>query len=109
MARGDKRSKTTLDKLAAISQQEFWHIKNNMAIKDDLRHFATKVDLEDLKTELKDDIQRGTIEVLRAVDKIVTKFDKTEKEDAAHIHLHKRITDEFHSQDQRIKKVEAKV
>ncbi|OGZ98328.1 MAG: hypothetical protein A3G49_01575 [Candidatus Sungbacteria bacterium RIFCSPLOWO2_12_FULL_41_11] len=105
-----KKSKMTLDKLARMTANEFSVVKKDMndgfatirqemATKDDLKHFATKddlklfatkVDLNDLRVELKDDIQKGTVEVLRAVDKIVTKFDKAEKDHAADKLLHDR-------------------
>src|SRR3989338_5322857 len=96
-----KKSKMTLDKLARMTANEFSVVKKDMndgfatirqeiATKDDLKLFATKVDLNDLRVELKDDIQKGTVEVLRAVDKIVTKFDKAEKDHAADKLLHDR-------------------
>lgn len=116
MIKGAKKSKTTLDKLAQMTQKEFLvldkkidGVRENMATKDNLKFFATKVDLEDMRVELKSDIQKGTVEVLRGVDKIVTRLDRTEKEEAAHTRLHQRITDEFHSHDIRLKKVETKV
>lgn len=83
-----KKSKMILDELARITQDQFFVIQEDMATKDGLKeltqnivtNFATKIDLQDLKVELKNDIQKGTVEVLRAVDKIATKFDKSEKD-----------------------------
>ena len=89
MAKSAKLSKMTVDKLASITQGEFKAVREEMATKDDLK-----------TTEIK---------ILQAVDKIATKFDKTEKEKAAHTVLHKRITDDLHHHNQRIKKLEAKI
>lgn len=131
MPKSDKKSKMTLEKLAVTTQHEFLsvgkkvdYIQENMATKDDLkdiqrenlrifatkddlRHFATKDDLRHFAT--KDDLKTTEVKILQAVDKVMTKFDRSEKEDAAHTQLHKRITDEFHGHSQRLKKLEAGV
>ena len=105
MIKDAKKSKIKLDKLAQMTQKEFLildkkidGVRENMATKDDLKHFATK-----------DDLQGTEVRILQAVDEVVTKFDAAEKEHAAHTSLHRRITDELHGHDQRIKKLEAKV
>src|SRR3989344_9013598 len=72
----------------------------NFATKDDLKRFATKDDLKNFAT--KDDLQHATVEVLQAVDKIVTKFDKAEKDHAADKLLHDR-------HEKLLEKLEAKV
>lgn len=99
----------TLDKLAEMSQREFLHlngkiedIQEKMATKEDLKLFATKEDLGDLRDELKGDIQKGTVDILRAVDVIVTKFDKAEKDHAADKLLHDR-------HEKRLERVELKL
>ena len=113
-----KKSKMTLDKLAQMTQREFLHlngeiteIRENMATKEDLKLFATKEDLklfatkEDLgglRDELKDDIRKGTVDILQAVDVIVTKFDKVEKDHAADKLLHDR-------HEKRLERVESKL
>ena len=104
----------TLDKLAVMTQTEFISVRKDMdrgfsgireglknfATKDDLKRFATKDDLKNFAT--KDDLQHATVEVLQAVDKIVTKFDKAEKDHAADKLLHDR-------HEKRLEKLEAKV
>lgn len=126
MVKNVKNSKMTLEKLAAMTQDEFLamdkkvdDIRENMATKDDLRDmqrenlrifatksdlklFATKNDLSGLRDELKDDIRKGTVDVLRAVDVIVTKFDKAEKDHAADKLLHDR-------HEKRLERVELKL
>lgn len=114
MAKNKIKSKMTLDRLAGITAREFsvvgekidkihenmatkgdlkeltQNIATNFATKGDLKHFSTKLDLDDLRYELKTDIQKGTVEVLQAVDKIATTFDKAEKDHAADKLLHDR-------------------
>ncbi len=104
-----KKSKMTLDKLAQMTQREFLHlngeiteIRENMATKEDLKLFATKEDLGGLRDELKDDIRKGTVDILQAVDVIVTKFDKVEKDHAADKLLHDR-------HEKRLERVESKL
>lgn len=118
----------TLDKLATMTQREFLAVRKDMATKDDLKnfatkddlknfatkddlrslrndvveHFATKEDLKGLKHELKQDIQAGTVEVLRAVDKIMVRFDKAEKDHAADKLLHDR-------HEKRLERIEARL
>ncbi|KKS37327.1 MAG: hypothetical protein A3G49_01570 [Candidatus Sungbacteria bacterium RIFCSPLOWO2_12_FULL_41_11] len=81
-----KKSKMTLDKLVSMTQREFSAVRKEMATKDDLKHFATKDDLYDLKEEIRGD----TAKILQGVDKIVTHFDKVEKDHAADKLLHDR-------------------
>ncbi len=121
MIKNVKKPKLTIDKVGQMAQREFLglgkkidgiredvsDIRENMATRDDLHNFATKDDLKAFAT--KDDLKTTEVKILQAVDKVVTKFDKAEKEEAAHISLHKRITDDLHGHDQRIKKLEVKV
>ena len=65
--------------------------------------------LQETKEEITGTMRKETAKILQGVDKIVTKFDAMEKENAAHTNLHKRTIDELHGHDQRIKKLEAKV
>lgn len=104
MTKNDKKPEMTLDRLAQTTQREFLVVRKDMAVmkedivtiketmatKDDLKRFATKVDLNGLRKELKDDIRNGTVEVLRAVDVIVTRFDTVEKDHTADKLLHDR-------------------
>ena len=64
---------------------------------------------EEIMGEMREEIRGETAKILQGVDKIITRFDKAEKDHAAHAVLHGRITDELHGHDQRIKKLEAKV
>ncbi|MFY9463281.1 MAG: hypothetical protein WAP52_03800 [Candidatus Sungiibacteriota bacterium] len=59
-----------------------------------------------LKEEITEEMRGETVKILQAVDGIMTRFDKTEKEEAAHTALHGRITDDVHEHDKRIKKLE---
>src|SRR3989338_3796330 len=80
-------------------------LRGEMAgMKADLRS-----DMTDLKTGLRDEIRENAAKILQGVDKIVTRFDTAEKDHAAHTMLHKRIGDDLHHHDQRIKKLEARV
>jgi len=96
MAKSVKKSNMTLDKLARITQDQFLVVRENMVTKDDLEN-------------LKEEIRGDTVEILQKVDKIVTHFDTEGKDRAAYDVLHKRLTDDFHNHDQRIKKLEAKI
>ena len=62
---------------------------------------------EEFREEIKDDMQEQTAKILKAVDKALVQFDRAEKDNAAHTMLHKRITDDLHGHDLRIKKLEA--
>lgn len=66
-------------------------------------------DMADLRTDLRGEIRENTAKILQGVDRIVTRFDAAEKDRAAHAMLHKRIGDDLHHHDQRIKKLEARV
>ena len=72
----------------------------------DVRFVETK---DEIKEEIKEEIRGETAKILQGVDKIITRFDAAEKDHAAHTNLHKRITDNLHHHDHRIKKVEARV
>ena len=61
---------------------------------------------QEFREEIKDDMQEQTAKILKAVDKALVRFDKAEKNDAAHTMLHRRITDDLHGHDLRIKKLE---
>ena len=67
------------------------------------------VRLHETKDEIKDEIRVETAKILQGVDKIVTRFDIAEKDHVAHAMLHKRITDHLRYNEQRIKKLEAKI
>lgn len=62
----------------------------------------------ELKTELREDMRNETVKIIQAFDKVVTRFDRDEKEEAAHSMLHKRISDDLHDHDKRIKKLEVR-
>lgn len=64
--------------------------------------------LRTIRDEMGEKIQNATIKVLAAVDKILARFDRKEKEEAAHTMLHKRITDDLHNHETRIKTLETR-
>ena len=64
---------------------------------------------EEFREEIREDMREQTATILQAVDKVLTRFDKAEKDNAAHTMLHKRITDDLHGHDLRIKKLEVAV
>ena len=70
------------------------------ATKDDLKQFATKDDLKQFAT--KDDLQKSTVDILCAFDKILVRFDKTEKDSAADKLLHDRHEGKLESHEQRL-------
>lgn len=85
-----QKKKMTMDKLARMTQDEFLAVRSEMnegflairremASKDDLKQFATK-----------DDLQKSTITVLQAIDSVIMRFDKVEKDSAADKLLHDR-------------------
>jgi len=63
---------------------------------------------EELKEEIAEEMRGETVKILHAVDAVMTRFDVTEKEEAAHTGLHERITDTFHEHDRRIGRLEAR-
>ena len=84
-------------------------LREEMATKEDLKHFATKEDLKHLATKedlkdfaTKDDMKASEVRILQAVDKIATGFDKAEKDHAADKLLHDR-------HEKRLERIEAKV
>lgn len=98
MTRKAKKSRMTVDRLAAMTARQFSVVEKKIdgvrddlkhfATKEDLKHFATKEDLKDFAT--KDDMKRSEVRILQAVDKIATAFDKAEKDNAADKLLHDR-------------------
>ena len=79
---------------------------------DDLvtkQHLALQLEQfrEEFREGIRDDMQEQTAKILKAVDKALVQFDRAEKDNAAHTMLHKRITDDLHGHDLRIKKLEA--
>ena len=86
--------------------------KSELATKEHLEEYLD-VRLEEFREEFRDDMREDmreqTATILQAVDKVLTRFDKAEKNDAAHTSLHKRITDDLHGHDLRIKRIEAVV
>src|SRR2546428_11163959 len=101
MAGKQKKSTMTLDKLARMTANEFSVVRKDMsdgfaavhkemATKEDLKHFATKDDLKEMKEGMKEEFRTETAKVLEGVDKILVHFDKAEKDHAADKLLHDR-------------------
>ncbi len=79
-------------------------------LKKDITEGYLDARLDGLKKELKEEIteeMRGeTVKILQAVDAVMTRFDVTEKEEAAHTSLHERLAETVHQHDQRIGRLE---
>lgn len=115
------KHKMNLDKFAQIVQKEFSGIQEQFSgiqeqfsgiqeqFSDIRKEMATKSDLADLKEDMREEMRLETVKILSGVDKIITRFDIAEKEHAAHAMLHERITDELHSHDDRLTKLEIKL
>lgn len=103
----------TIDDLARMTQGEFRAVRSEMAdmrevmaTKDDLKHFATKDDLKMLEGRIIEGVRQESTKVIQSNDRVVTKLDTVLQDLAAHDSLHKRITDDLHDHDTRIKKLE---
>ena len=82
--------------------------KSELATKEHLEEYLD-VRLEEFREEIREDMRDQTATILQAVDKVLTRFDKAEKDNAAHTMLHKRITDDLHGHDLRIKRIEVAI
>lgn len=71
------------------------------------KRFVTEAYLDIRLDGVKEEMRAQTAEILQGVDKILIRFDTAEKDHAAHGMLHRRITDDLHDHDVRIKKLEA--
>lgn len=108
-----KKSKMTIDKLARITQDEFVTVRKDMHegftdVRKDM-HEGFVGFRKDIAEEVRDIMREGNVKIISSNEKVASKLDEFLKDRAAHDSLHKRITDDFHSHDQRIKKVEAKI
>ena len=108
----------TLDTVARMTHEEFSivdkkieSLRETTASKGNLKKTEVRIldAVDTVITASKDDLKKTEVRILQAVDTVITRFDRAEKEDAAHTHLHKRITDTLHNHDQRIKRVEVKM
>ena len=70
--------------------------------------FTADIDLrfDQFEEKIDEKMREQTATLLQAVDKVITRFDDAEKDEAAHDALHGRITDDVHEHDKRIKKLE---
>ncbi len=126
MAKSDKKLKMTLDRLAAVTQDEFLSVRKDMdkgfselrgdtqelrgnmqELRGDMQDGFTTVRKE-IVEEVRDIVREGNVKIIASNEKVATKLDDFLKDRAAHDVLHKRITDDLHHHDQRLKKVEAK-
>ena len=104
-----RAKKITIEKLAQMTTYEFRKVHkklDNTATKDDLKRFATKDDLHEMREVIIEDVRRENRKVLLSNDKLVTKLDIIIKESAAHSLAHARIDDSLLDHESRIKKVE---
>lgn len=95
MAKSRRKSKMTLDKLATMAQGEFLTIKKDMdkgfsGIRDDLKHFATKDDFHEMKSDIIEEVRRENVKVIQSNDKVVTKLDILLKEESVRTEQYKR-------------------
>ena len=79
------------------------------ATKDDLKYFATKEDLKQLKEDILNEVRSDNTRTMKSNDEVIKRLDILLKDHAAHTSLHKRITDDLHGHDLRIKRIEAVV
>lgn len=61
---------------------------------------------EEFGHEMNEKMRGQTVTILRAVDKVLVRFDSSEKNAAAGVLLHKRVTDQVDDHEKRIKKLE---
>jgi hypothetical protein len=123
-----------LDKLAAITQNEFLAVRKDMdkgfvELRGDMQELRGDMqelrgDMQELRGDMQegfstmrkdimeevgDIVREGNIKIIASNEKVALKLDGFLEDRAAHDSLHKRITDDLHYHDQRIKKLEAKV
>lgn len=94
MAKSDKKSNMTLDKLARVTQDQFLIVHKNMATKEDIniirKEMATKVDLIEFKDDIIDEVRKENSKVIQSNDKVVTKLDILLKEESARTEQYRR-------------------
>lgn len=111
MKKTTHKNKITLEKLAQMTAHEFTVIHRRLdktATKDDLKGFATKDDLLEMKETMLEEVKIETRKTLLSNDKVVNKLDLLLKESAAHNVAHKRIDDTLMDHEKRIKETERK-
>lgn len=120
-----KKSAMTIDKLARITQDEFLVMNKKIGglqetvgglqetvggLQGAVGGLQEAVIGLDLKIDrFQEEVRGNTATILKSVEKIAGKLDKQEKEDAAHVMLHHRISNTLHDHDKRIKKLEVRV
>ena len=109
----NKKSKITLDKLAQATEREFLTVGKDMRegfaeVRKDMSEGLAEV-RKDIVEEVRDIVREGNVKIIASNDKVATKLDEFLRDRAAHDMLHKRITDDLHHHDQRIKKLEVKI
>jgi Na+/phosphate symporter len=97
-----KQTKMTLDRVAATSQREFRRLEGKI----DLGRAKILSEVKRFKEDVVDEVRKETIKLLESNDKVVTRFDRLLKEDAAHTERHRRVDDKIDEHDHRIKKLE---
>ncbi|KKS37329.1 MAG: hypothetical protein UV01_C0011G0034 [Parcubacteria group bacterium GW2011_GWA2_42_14] len=115
-----KKSKITLNKLAGMTAREFSTVRKDMnkgfvELRGDMRELRGDMQngfsmmRKDITGEVLDIVREGNINIVASNEKVASKLDEFLKDRGAHDALHKRITDELHYHDQRVKKLEVKV
>ncbi len=110
MKKKSKKSRMTIDDLARMTQGEFQTVRRQVAtglegLASVTRgeFIAVRDEMSKMKGEIVEEVGRKVIE---SNDRVATKLDTIITDLAAHDSLHKRITDDLHDHDTRIKKLE---
>ena len=127
MPRTVKKTKMTLDKFTRMTQNEFLSVRQDMdkgfsKLRGDMQEL--RGDMQELRgdmqggftmirkeitEEVRDVMREENLKIISSNEKVASKLDDFLKDRAAHDALHKRITDDLHYHDRRIKKLEARV
>ena len=98
MKKKRKPNRMTLDRLAASMQRELLGVGKKFDALDG------KIDR--MRVEIVDEVRNETLKVIESNDRVVTKLDRLLKDAAAHDALHKRLEDNVHNHEVRLKKLE---
>ena len=98
MKKKRKPNRMTLDRLAASMQRELLGVGKKFDALDG------KIDR--MRDAIVDEVRKENLKVVESNDRVVTKLDRLLKDAAAHDPLHKRLEDNVHNHEVRLKKLE---
>ena len=114
-----KPNRMTLDRLAASMQRELLGVGRKFDRLDeriggvegkmvslDQKIVGLDQKMDTMRVEIVDEVRNETLKVIESNDRVVTKLDRLLKDAAAHDALHKRLEDNVHNHEVRIKKLE---